>query len=233
MASVTFDASSLCNSGTGYIASVSSVSWSHTVGSQSNLALIVAVATDTNPTAPTVSGITYNGVSLTKSGQIAGKANGTVGEDNAELWYLVGPATGSHTVAVTLSGTATDLFACAMSFYNVSQVSPIGASGTTNNSNNNANPMSISISTTSTDQITIDSIASNNSTLTAGSGQTQINSHLGSRIRAAASYKTSTASSTTMSWTPGSSDNYCQAALSLASAKARSLIIDGYGGVFS
>lgn len=99
---VAFDAVS--NSG------YSPASWSHTCSGNQRL-LLVCVTGSSRPT-----GITYNGVALTKLASSAG--NGTTGK-TMELWYLIAPATGSNTIAV--SGSPTDYIGIAQSYTGVKQ----------------------------------------------------------------------------------------------------------------
>ena len=63
--------------------------------------LVVGFACLRNVAGDSVSGITYNGVSLTK---IAHR-NGTANNRTANMWYLLNPATGSNTLAITLAAS--------------------------------------------------------------------------------------------------------------------------------
>jgi hypothetical protein len=97
--SIGFDATS--NSGDK--GSVSSYSWSHTC-TGSNLLLACGV-TIVNASDLTVTTVTYNSVALTPI-----RSDVKQGANNyyyrSTILYLIAPATGSNTVAVTLSGTA-------------------------------------------------------------------------------------------------------------------------------
>lgn len=88
-------------------------SFNHTCTGQ-NLLLLVGVALFG---AGTVSGITYNGVAMT----LVRRESGTTYV--AELWQLVAPATGTHSIAVTLSGALTSVSE-SVSFTGVDQGSP-------------------------------------------------------------------------------------------------------------
>ena len=92
------------------------------------LALVAAVAAapadaDAAACATTACGtatsVTYGGTPLTLAGEAV---NGTV---RTELWYLVAPPTGSHSVVVT-SPVATDVTASSISFTGVNQTTPLG-----------------------------------------------------------------------------------------------------------
>lgn len=98
---------------------VSSLSWSHTCSGSERL-LTVGVSMTAGPM-PTVDSVTYNGVALTR----IGTATNGGGWAKVELWRLIAPATGAHTVAVTLSG-AGDLAAGAISFTGAHQTTPAG-----------------------------------------------------------------------------------------------------------
>lgn len=82
----------------------SSSSFSHTC-SGSNRILIVGVSIAQTGNTVSVTGITYNGVALTKIDREA-----TLTSRATELWYLIAPATGAHSISVTLSGTPDAFF---------------------------------------------------------------------------------------------------------------------------
>jgi hypothetical protein len=92
------------------------LTWTHTVGVHPNNILIVGVGIFGDGGATSVSGITYNGVAMTK---ICG---GTTGERNEMLWYLLNPSAGANTVSVTWSGDT--CMGGSVSFYNVKQLLP-------------------------------------------------------------------------------------------------------------
>lgn len=73
-----------------------SPSWSHTcTGSNRILIVYVGAAAD-----PVVSGITYNSVAMTKFAETTYPGSGHQG---FSAWYLINPASGSNTIAVTSS----------------------------------------------------------------------------------------------------------------------------------
>jgi len=92
---VAFDAAS----NSGYQTAQSTYSWSHTcTGNYRFLAVDIAVL---SVPGTTVTGITYNGVPLVFIG-----ARSTIsGAGRIECWGLANPASGSHTIAVTLSAS--------------------------------------------------------------------------------------------------------------------------------
>lgn len=89
---IAFDAAS----NSGYKAAESSYSWNHTcTGNDRYLTVGISMLS----LAQTVSGITYNGVAMT----LLGVQSSITGAARVELWGLVAPATGSNSIAVTLT----------------------------------------------------------------------------------------------------------------------------------
>lgn len=115
--SITLDASSIST----YQAATSSYSFTHTCSGVNRL-LIVGVSLFVSGG---VSGITYNGVALTKI------RSDTTGTYSTELWYLVNPATGTNSIAVTLSGALTSISE-GFSLNGVDQIAPISSNAGTN-----------------------------------------------------------------------------------------------------
>jgi hypothetical protein len=111
-----FDAAS----NSGYQAAASTVSWSHTC-TGTNRFLAVDVSRLGTP-GTTVTGITYNGVALS---QIGAKSSATDAL-KVDCWGLANPASGSNTIAVTLSGAAA-FAGTAVSYTNVDQTTPTEA----------------------------------------------------------------------------------------------------------
>lgn len=90
---IAFDAAAGAKDNSG---SVTSLSWTHTT-SGSNRLLFVGVSITTN-NATTITGVTYNGVSLTQFDTVTASPVTCAG------FYLINPATGANTVQITLSG---------------------------------------------------------------------------------------------------------------------------------
>src|SRR3989454_4121481 len=98
---------------------VSTLTWSHTVGSGSNRVLLVDTSNrDGNKT---ITGVTYGGTALTRRGFQNGAGNG----NRVEIWSLTAPSPGTANVVVTLSG-AVDVVGGAISFTGVNQTTPFG-----------------------------------------------------------------------------------------------------------
>lgn len=113
--SIAFDA----KSNSGYQSGTSSASWTHTcTGSDGFLAVNVELLSLND----TVSGITYDGVSLT----LIGAQNVAGGTGRVEQWGLVNPATGANSIGVTMSGFLLWV-ATAVSYTGVDQTTPAEA----------------------------------------------------------------------------------------------------------
>lgn len=191
--------------------STSTLTWSHTTSSGSNRLLVVGV-TIKNRIGETVSGITYNGVPLTR---IDAKINGT--NVRIEMWQLVAPGTGTHDIVVTLSASA-KVVGGATSWTGVNQTTPIGTFASA--SNIIGNP-TVNVSS-ATNEIVLDTLGvDGTATATVGGGQTQhwnlTTSGLLSDVRGAGSSETG-ATTTTMSWTLGSSQPWAIGAVPIKPA---------------
>jgi uncharacterized repeat protein (TIGR01451 family) len=102
------------------------VSFTHstTTGGTNRLLVVgVSIAIGSSNNAA-VTGITYNGVALTRAGFDADN-NST---ERVEMWYLVAPSTGNHTVSITLTnpgGPTIGVAAGAVTFTGADQNSPL------------------------------------------------------------------------------------------------------------
>lgn len=106
-----YDSSSTANADT------VNLSWSHTVASQSNRILLVFIYFWTG-NGQTVSGVTYNSVAMTKLDEFDQSSR------SMNIWYLLNPDTGTHTVAATGTGLSADKQATSISLYNAVQSAP-------------------------------------------------------------------------------------------------------------
>ena len=100
-------------------ASTASLSFSHTVPSGANRALVVV--TGHNDGSRNVTGVSYGGVALTKAIQ----QDGASADTEASIWYLVNPNVGSANVVVTVSASV-NIVASAVNLTGVNQTTPIG-----------------------------------------------------------------------------------------------------------
>ncbi len=115
---------------------VNTLSWNHTIGSGANRVLVVGIYTYYGLN---VTGITFNGVAMTASATASRTAA------CVSTWFLVAPATGTHSITVSYSGYEYT-WGGATSFSGVDQTSPINATGTAtgysfNNITNSVTPL--------------------------------------------------------------------------------------------
>lgn len=101
MANITIDATSV--SGAVATETTSPVAWDHICSGEERL-LIVMISHYSSSNALSVTGITYNGVPLTK----VRKDTVTDASErwNTEIWFLVAPDTGTNSISVTFSATS-------------------------------------------------------------------------------------------------------------------------------
>jgi hypothetical protein len=179
---------------------VSSINWNHTVSGKNRL-LSVQISSDWGTT---ITGVTYNGVALT---QAVSKIRAT-GLLRSEIWYLIAPATGTHSVVVTASGISY-ISGIATTLNSVDQTSPLGITGSADGSSTTP---SVSITTIQDNSLIIDSVATANDPIvfTAGSGQAIIDEIASSATKQIASSveDTDTAGSYTASYTISPSTNW-------------------------
>jgi len=133
-----------------------------TVASNDNRLLAVVVGwSGTN----TISSIAWDGQSFTKA---AGVVDGG-GNLRTDIWYLVAPNTGAHTVTVTFTGSVNLPNVAYISLYGANQSSPIGVTAT--NTGTAANT-TVSITPTTTGSWVLAALSANTTT-TGSSGGTE------------------------------------------------------------
>src|SRR5437016_3402756 len=109
---------------------------SHTCGG-SNRVLYFQLAFDRGGGSSHGTGVTYNGVSMTLKGG-AGFTSGNVnggGNNYCEVWELVNPDTGSHSIAWTANDGNARVSGDSVSFQDVDQTTPTGSVATYGPSN--------------------------------------------------------------------------------------------------
>lgn len=161
------------------------------------------------------SGITYNGVALTK---IAEKTV-TGGAMRAEIWRLTAPADATANIVATITGDTDARKMGAILFAGADQTDPDEATQTSEGA---AGPITLSITTLTDGAIVID-CGSNFTTdaLTVGSDQTAFMDDQTGSTGGVASYESkATAGAVTMSWTKAGSDDWAQCAVSVKPAAA-------------
>lgn len=145
--------------------SSATLSWNHTC-SGSNRLLVVSVSMGNSPDTSITTSVTYNGVSMTSLTAPVHGNSGTAGY--VQLFYLVAPATGTNTVAVTVSTSVDAITGGSVSFTGVNQSTPLN--GTTTNTGTGTSA-SVSVTTNTNDMI-VDGICCGNGFNT---GSTQTN----------------------------------------------------------
>lgn len=103
---------------------VSSLSWSHTC---SGLNRILFVYVSENSTVG-ITSVTYNSVAMTSIGNVNGSRR-------MALYYLVAPASGANTVAVTFASASSNIRCASVSYTGAKQTGQPDSSNSTNVSN--------------------------------------------------------------------------------------------------
>ncbi len=200
---VTVDTTSNGPAGSG---AASQITWSHTVGAGlTNSILLVGVSIPTGSGTVDASAVTFAGMALTKRVG-AGAAN----QNEASIWYLLNPPSGTHTIAVTLSGTTSSKGPAggAISLSHVDQGNPLPTTA----GNYGVGMPSLSITTQYPSSWTVDNLAYDSGSgegAPTGTGETE---RWGVCATDACSYGSSIAASSvgpyTMKWPQ--SDNWAQ-----------------------
>lgn len=189
---IMFDAAS----NSGYQATASSYNWAHVTSTGNNRYLIVGVSL-LSVAGSSVTSITYNSVAMTFLGAIAS----VTGAVRSELWGIVAPATGSNNIAVTLSAGLISA-ACAISFTGVHQTSPVEGFNSASATNVGAADATVGVVTVATNDWVVDQVATDDTAITVGAGQTSRNNVTGAGGSGADSTEPATSPATvTMSWT--------------------------------
>jgi hypothetical protein len=117
-----------------------------------NSILLVGVSIPTGSGAVDASSVTFDGLPLTKR-----VGAGASGQNEASIWYLLNPPSGTHTILVTLSGTTSGKgpSAGAISLSHVDQASPLPTTA----GNYGVGMPSLSITTQYANSWTVDSLA--------------------------------------------------------------------------
>jgi len=188
---IAFDAAS----NSGYQAAASSYSWSHTcTGADRYLTVGISMLS----LAQTVTSITYNSVPMI----FLGAQNSVTGAARVELWGLANPSTGSNTIAVTLSGAIASA-GNASSYTGVEQTAPIEGFNSAQATNVGAADATVNVTTVADNDWCVDIVATDDTAITVGAGQTQAGNVTGAGGSGAMSYEgpKTPAGSVTMSWT--------------------------------
>ncbi len=189
---IAFDAAS----NSGYQTAQSSYSWSHTCTGLERY-LIVGISM-LSVLGSSVSSITYAGLPLS----LIGVRSSAAGAVRVEIWGLIAPALGSNTIAVTLSA-ALDSVGGAASFVGVHQVSPTEGFNSASATNVGAADATVDVTTVADNDLAIDVLATDDTAVSVGAGQTSrwnVTGTLGSGAGSTEGLKTP-AGVVTLSWT--------------------------------
>lgn len=207
---ITLDRTSTASSGTGL---VTSLSWSHTIGSTGvNRILLVSVGLR-NKSSQTVSTVKFGGVNLTR---IAGVSQGV--NVRSEMWYLLNPGTGTKTIAVTLSGSGAAMIGGAVSYTGVHQTTPLGTPVTAGVASATAASVTVS---SAFREVVVDAAVKQNSTESQAAAAGQTRRWIKQTTIAAANGAVFTGSdkpgaqSVTMGWTASAARNWAMVAVAL------------------
>lgn len=188
---IVFDAAS----NSGYNTADNSYTWSHTCTGLDRY-LVVGVSM-LSIGGSSVTAITYNGVALTKIGSVA-SVSGAV---RMELWGLANPTLGANTIQVDLSASL-DSIGGASSFGGVHQTSPYEGFNSASATNVGAADATVNVTTVADNDWVVDTVATDDTAITVGAGQTSrwnVTGTLGSGAGSTEGPKTP-AGSVTMSW---------------------------------
>jgi hypothetical protein len=185
-----------------------SFSWSHTVTGSADTVLQVGCGIADSNQAATISGITYNGSALTKLlSQPASGFNAPSGQtaNRTESWMILAPATGTHTIAVTLAaGAAQDAICGAMSLSRVNQsLTPDATSSSSGVASAGSGPPqpATSVTTNAAWDLVLDTVLNTGPTNPQPASPAIREWNLGTSAQAAASIKNvPTAGAVTMGW---------------------------------
>ena len=119
----------------------SSLTWSHTCSGDNRILFVCAQNNSSGLNH--ISGITYNGVALTKINEIVGGLPGVL-----SLWYLINPPTGAHNIVITAVNGTWALMGIGISYTGVAQTQPNIISGAVSGSANGVSSYSRTVTTT-------------------------------------------------------------------------------------
>lgn len=213
------------DSNSGYQAASSGYTWSHTcTGSNRYLTVGVAMLS----LAQTVTSITYNSVAMT----FLGAQNSVTGAARTELWGLVAPSTGANTISVTLSGSIASA-GVASSYTNVHQTSPTESFNSAQATNVGAADATVDVTTVANNDWAVDMVATDDTAITVGAGQTVAGNVTGAGGSGAMSYEgpKTPAGAITMSWTNvGALATWSIGAIALRPVSAAALLANPFNG---
>lgn len=126
-----------------------SSSFSHDGGSGTERLLLVGTKGRSGTATRTASAVTYNSVAMTEVPNSANINEYATGLYHAiKWWYLIAPATGSNTVAVTWSGSMTSSVVTAVTLTGAHQTAPIGNAAVADLDLSSSTTPSVNVATT-------------------------------------------------------------------------------------
>lgn len=175
------------------------LTFSHTAGASADF-LVVTARTRTGED---ITGITYDGDSLTKAVDITHATEGL----NSEIWYLASPTTGSAADVVVTASADANIIAQAHTFENIDQSSPLD---TSNSTQGNSASLSLGVTPTASSVVLIDCWIheDRDNASGAGTGQTILYNVDEGQFAQGTSYEMWDNTSATQTWTMVRSDNY-------------------------
>jgi hypothetical protein len=189
------------------------LTYSHTIGASANYLKVGVGANNAGP--GPITGITWNGVSMTRLGSELAPDGFIV----VDYYFLVSPATGTHNVVVTTTNSTDALASCASSYNDVDTTTPHGTAATATGTTNTP---TVNVSSAA-GELVVDVVGVRDTTLTA-CGQTQRGNvnDTGPNIANGAA-DAAGAASVTMSWTAGAATAWGIIGVSLKGATAVTL----------
>ena len=201
--------------------------YSHTVGSGSNLLLIVAVSFWSNGSSSAgLSGLTYNGTSMTL---VSGTAQtSSSGAFYTAIYALPAPVTGTNSIVATVAGQCDKLGLASISFTGADQTTGIDAAGGTIGT---SGTVTQSLTTTAASEYLVDAVSHLSANTASSNSNTSIYNDGAVGAGTASQYgSAASAGSNSMSWTypdPGDQWAYSVAAVKAASGGGGSTIPPG------
>ncbi len=164
----------------------------------------------------TVSSVTYGGFAT----GVTQRVTLTAGNASSRQYTRIAPSTSAADITVTFASAADAAIGCS-SYNGVEQGTPFRA-GTDDTNSGGASAPTLTVATSSTDDIVVDAVFGDLAAMTAGDGQTEVFDVIGTAShRLAGSYQTG-AASVVMDWTPSATSAWSSTGLSLQAETAGS-----------
>lgn len=176
------------------------LSWSQSNGTQTNLMLLVGILATDRP-----SSVTYDGTAMLNLPIATGSISVGSTPRTLSVWYLLGPSTGSNTALATFSESQATIIGISASFFRCDQTNPFGVI-VTDAKTSDAGPARSTI-TSNTNELCVDFAATATAqTMTVVAGQTDLENVLETN-RLTCSVENG-AASVVMDWTLGASGDW-------------------------